>query len=142
MSLSRYRRPVVLAAAEDSAASAARAMRDARVGCVVVTRAARPIGILTDRDLALRVVAEGRDPERTRVSEIVTYDPVVLGDDDQIATAAARIREHGVRRLPIVDAEGRVTGIVTADDLVVLLGRELADLCEGIEESADAGDSR
>jgi CBS domain-containing protein len=83
------------------------------------------------------------DPAATRVSEIVTYDPVVVSESDGIETAAARMREHGVRRLPIIlNATGAIAGMVTADDLMVFLGRELASLCEGIEESSDACDSR
>jgi CBS domain-containing protein len=129
--------------AEDARVAAiARTMRELHVGCVVITRGTHPVGIVTDRDIALRVVAEGLDPNTTRISEIVTYDPVVVSENDGIETAAARMREHGVRRLPILDATGAVVGMVTADDLMVLLGRELASLCEGIEESSDACDSR
>lgn len=142
MSLEQFRRPVVVASEEESSASAARKMRDASVGCVIVVRGGRPVGIVTDRDLALRVLAEGRDAERTRVADVVTYDPYVVRVSDNIATATARIRKHGVRRLPLVDAEGNVAGIVTADELVVFLGQKLAELCEGIDDSADAGDSR
>lgn len=142
MSLSRFCKPTAAAAESDSVAEVARTMRDARVGSVVVTRRGYPVGIITDRDLALRVVAEGRDPTRTPASEVVTYDPFVIEDDAEIETAAARMREHGVRRLPIVDGSGNVVGMVTADDLMALLGREFADLCAGIEGSADSSDSR
>jgi CBS domain-containing protein len=117
-------------------------MRDRRIGCVVVLRDGRPLGLLTDRDLAIRVVAEGSDPRRTTVSDVLTYGPVTVHVDDGVETALACMREHGVRRLPIVDDEGQVVGMVTVDDLVVLLGHEMKDLGEGIEESADAFDSR
>lgn len=141
MSLLRFFKPMVTVAESEIVEVAARKLRDAHVGCVVVIRGDHPVGIVTDRDLAVRVVAEGRDPRSTRVSEIVTYDPVVVAGTDGIETAARRMREHGIRRLPIVEG-GSCVGIVTADDLVVLLGRELADLCEGINGSADACDSR
>ncbi|WP_394842334.1 CBS domain-containing protein [Pendulispora brunnea] len=142
MSLSRFLRAVTTVSETDPVAVAAGKLRDAHVGCVVVTRGGRPVGIVTDRDLAVRVVAEGRDPWRTLVSDIVTYDPIVLEASDGIETAVARMREHGVRRLPIVDASGAVVGIVTSDDLVLLVGREMSDLCEGINGSADTCDSR
>lgn len=142
MSLDRFRRDVQLAAEEDLIPDVARQMRDASVGCVVVARAGRPIGILTDRDIALRVVAEGRDPTITRVSEVVTYDPIVLVVDADISTATALVRTHGIRRIPIVDASGQVVGIVTSDELLVLVGKELSDLCAGIEEGADTTESR
>jgi CBS domain-containing protein len=122
--------------------SVARKMRAARVGCVVLTRDAHPVGVLTDRDLAVRIVADGRAAETTRASEVATYAPFVVTEEDGIETAAACMREHGVRRLPIVDAGGEVVGMVTTDDLMVLLGREIADLVGGIEESADSSDSR
>ena len=142
MSLDRFRRDVQLAAEEDLIPDVARMMRDARVGCVVVARAGRPVGILTDRDIALRVVAEGRDPTITRVSEVVTYDPIVLVVDADISTATALVRTHGIRRIPVVDASGQVVGIVTSDELLVLVGKELSDLCAGIEEGADTTESR
>ena len=142
MSLDRFRRDVQLAAEKDLIPDVARKMRDASVGCVVVARDGRPIGILTDRDIALRVVAEGRDPAVTRVSEVVTYDPIVLAVDADIATATALVRAHGIRRIPIVDASGQVVGIVTSDELLVLVGKELSDLCAGIEDGADTTESR
>ena len=117
-------------------------MRDFRVGCVVVTRGASPIGIVTDRDLAIRVVAEGRDPALTQVSEIVTYDATALPRSAGIDTAARMMRERGVRRLPIVTDDGRVIGIVTADDLTILLAQELGDLGAGLDKSVDATESR
>src|SRR6185295_14017799 len=70
MQLSRFEHGAVVAELGESAATAARRMRDFRVGCVVVVRDCRPVGILTDRDLAIRVVAAGLDPEKTLVSEI------------------------------------------------------------------------
>ena len=74
MSLTRFEHGAVVAQLSETALDVARRMRDFHVGCVVVTRGSTPVGIITDRDLALRVVAEGRDPLRTLVSEIVTYD--------------------------------------------------------------------
>lgn len=142
MSLDRYCRPVVTAELDEPVSAAAKKLRDQHVGCLVVVRKGRPYGILTDRDVAVRVVADGRDPDATRVSEIATLDPIVVRDIEGVATAAARMREHGVRRLPVVDEAGALRGMVTADDLVGLLGRELADLAAGIEASADATDAR
>ncbi|MCC6553649.1 MAG: CBS domain-containing protein [Polyangiaceae bacterium] len=141
-SLSRFEHGAVVAELTETAVDVARRMRDFRVGCVVVTRGARVTGILTDRDLVMRVMAEGRDPQRTLVADIVTYDPATLERTDSIETALRVMRERGVRRLPIVDYSGKVTGIVTADDLTVLLAQELADLGTGISENVDASESR
>lgn len=141
MSLERFRRPVVTASERETVATVAQRMRDQRTGCVVLTRENRPIGILTDRDVCLRVVAEGRSGD-IPIAEVATYDPFVLRESDGIETAVAQMRVHGVRRFPIVDAKGNVTGVVTADDLIVLLGREIAGLGEGLEASVDATESR
>lgn len=142
MSLSRFEHGAVCAELTETAVDVARRMREFRVGCVVVTKDGRAIGILTDRDLVLRVIAEGRSPAETRVSEIVTYDPTVLQQTDSIETALRMMRERGVRRLPIVRQDGKVTGIVTADDLVMLLSAELSDLGAGIRDNVEATETR
>jgi CBS domain-containing protein len=140
--LQRFEHGAVVADLDETAVDVARRMREFRVGCVVVIRGARAIGILTDRDLALRVVAEGLDPNTTRVSAIMTYDAATISNNATIEGAARQMRERGIRRLPIVDGDGRVTGIVTADDLTVLFARELADLGDGIGENVDSCESR
>jgi len=140
--LHRFIRPIVTSTLDQRVTDAARAMRDQGVGCLVVTRDRHPIGILTDRDLAIRVVAEGKDASKLLVSDVVTYDPIVLSTTDGIETAAALMRKHGVRRLPIVDATGQLAGLVTADDLTMLLGRELAAVAESIESASDVTESR
>jgi CBS domain-containing protein len=142
MSLHRFQHGAVCAELHETTFDVARRMRDFHVGCVVVTRGARPIGILTDRDLVLRVMAEGRGAHETLVSDIVTYDATTLPTTATLETAARTMRDLGVRRLPIVTDDGRIAGIVTADDLVTFFSRELADVGEGIGGSVDATDSR
>jgi CBS domain-containing protein len=142
MQLSRFEHGAVVAELDESAATAARRMRDFRVGCVVVVRNARPVGILTDRDLAIRVVATGLDPERTPISEIVTYEASTVPSAAGLETVVRIMSERGVRRLPIVTDEGKVSGVVTADDLMVLFTKQLADLGVGIRDNVDANESR
>jgi CBS domain-containing protein len=142
MSLTRFRTPLALAAATDTVEHAARMMRDRGVGCLVVTHGGRPSGIVTDRDLVVRVLAEGRDPTTSTLGDFVTYDPITVSENDGIETVVAQMRRHGVRRLPVIDDDGLAVGIVTADDLLVLLGGEMAAVCEGIENRTDAADSR
>jgi CBS domain-containing protein len=141
MSLDRFKRALATADAEDSVERAARTMRDRGVGCLVVTKKGHPLGIVTDRDLVVRVLSEGRDA-KSPVGDFTTFGPLTVGIHDTIETAAACMRTHGVRRLPIVDDTGCAVGIVTADDLLVLFGRGLADVCQGIENPSDATDSR
>jgi len=140
--LARFERPIVTAELDESVLDVACRMRDEKVGSVVVVRDGRPIGMITDRDLVLRVVADRRDPATITVAAVVTYDAQTVRRTDGFETAVQTMKEHGVRRLPIVDAEGRVTGIVTADDLIKLLGSELAALGEAIEGNVDGSESR
>lgn len=88
------------------------------------------------------IVAAGLDPKLTKVSDIVTHDATTVPRSAGIATAARAMRDLGVRRLPIVDEDGRVTGIVTADDLTMLLAKELGDIGAGLEGSVDSTETR
>jgi CBS domain-containing protein len=142
MTLHRFSRPVVTVALDELVIVAAERFREQHVGCVVLARHGKPYGILTDRDVAIRVVAAGLDPSTTTVEEVATLDPVVVTDLEGVETAARRMREFGVRRLPVVDERGDLCGIITSDDLVRMVGRELGDLSKGLEASADATDSR
>jgi signal-transduction protein with cAMP-binding, CBS, and nucleotidyltransferase domain len=112
---------VITAPPEASALSVARQMRDHRVGSVVIVDSAgSPVAMVTDRDLALRVFAEGVDPE-SAVGEHASR-PLICGDSGMVLEeAAALMVQHRVRRLPVVDA-GRLAGIVTLDDIAVRTG--------------------
>ena len=127
---------VVTAGRDDTAASVARTMREKGVGSVVVTDAeGDPAGIVTDRDLTLRILAEGRDAE-ARIGDCATT-PLVSGEPDMgLEEAAALMVRHRVRRLPILDG-GSLAGIVTLDDIAVRTGnlevarRMTAEVIEG-----------
>jgi len=113
-----------------TAANAARIMRDADVGAALVTKDNELTGLVTDRDIVVRAVAEGRDPSTTRISDIVDGGGLVTVSPDQSAHEAARLmRENDVRRLPVVEG-GRPVGIVSIGDLAVALDDEsaLADI--------------
>ncbi|HEU4657324.1 MAG TPA: CBS domain-containing protein [Capillimicrobium sp.] len=108
---------------------AARFMRDSDVGDVLVADGGELKGIVTDRDIVVRAIADGRDPSSTKVGDVVT-EPVTTVTPDQSASDAARImREKDVRRLPVVQ-DGRPVGIVSIGDLAVELDDEsaLADI--------------
>ena len=142
MSLSRFCHPVFHVDVDVPLIAAAREMRERRVGCLLVTDHERPVGIVTDRDLVLRAMAEGLDCRTTPVSRCVTFDPITVHERDGVSTVAARMRSAGIRRVPVVDDRGKVVGIVTADDLLRELGHELSEITEGIENNSDASDSR
>jgi CBS domain-containing protein len=113
-------------------AEAARLMREHHTGDLVVidesdgTR--EPVGIVTDRDIVMEVIARSHDPERTKVSEVMASPLVVASGSESVATAIERMRAHGVRRLPIVDDSGAVSGILTLDDLYRVLAEHTAAL--------------
>jgi CBS domain-containing protein len=112
---------VITAPPQESAIFVARLMRDHRVGSVVIVDAAdSPVGMVTDRDLAVRIFAQGVDPE-AEVGEHATR-PLICGQPDmELDEAAARMVQHRVRRLPVVEGESLV-GIVTLDDIAVRTG--------------------
>lgn len=111
--------------ASDTVIMAARAMRDEDVGAVVVVSNGQPEGIVTDRDIVVRAVADEREPGDTSVAEVMTRNVVALAPTDSVDRAAALMREHSVRRLPVVD-NGRVAGIVSLGDLAVERDRQSA----------------
>jgi CBS domain-containing protein len=127
---------VVTAAPEASAASVARQMRDHRVGSVVIVdTAGSPVAMITDRDIAVRVFAEGVDPG-SGVGDNASR-PLICGEPEMdLDEAAALMVQHRVRRLPVVDGD-RLAGIVTLDDIAVRTGnleiaqRMTAEVIEG-----------
>jgi len=108
----------ITVAAGDQVVEAAKRMRDAAVGSMIVTDGEEIRGIVTDRDIAVRLVAEGRDPTQTTVQEIVSADPVTVEPDTAIEAAIAVMSERAIRRLPVVE-QGRPVGIVSLGDLAI-----------------------
>lgn len=100
-----------------SVEQAAQAMADADVGCLPVLRRGKPVGILTDRDIAVRVVAEGLPPGETKVEQVMTSEVVSCSEDEDAETAARAMSESRVRRLVVVDDVGEFAGIVSLADL-------------------------
>lgn len=133
--------PVITATPRSSVAQVARLMRAHHVGCVVIVEDARPVGIVTDRDLALRVVAESL-PGTTEAAEVMTPDPVTARANAGIEAMLRELRLAGTRRLPLVDERGRLVAIVTHNDLVQLLASELKSLGEGLARAVDSTELR
>lgn len=107
--------PVVTVAPETSTVEAARQMAESDTGDVVITENGRLLGILTDRDIAIRVVAEGLDPD-VPVSDVCTGNPVTVAPDDELTTASQLMREHSIRRLPVCEGS-EVVGFISLGDL-------------------------
>ena len=130
-------REVDLAEPQESAHQAAGRMHSRMVGTLVVLdEENRPIGILTDRDLAVRVVAEGRSPTETTVEQVMTPDPHKLSEHAPIEEALGVMRAGRVRRLPVVDHEGALVGLLSLDDVLGLLAEEFRDIGQLLEEES------
>ena len=130
-------REVHLAELQESVQAAAERMQQRNVGTLVVIDAdRRPVGLLTDRDLALRVIVPGRDPRQTTVADVATTHPRTVSLETPIEDALAIMRDLGVRRLPVVGPEGRLVGLLSVDDVLGLLAEEMGSLGGILEHSA------
>lgn len=119
MTLERYRRDRIVALSPETAVSqAACAMESNHIGIVLVQDHGRPVGVLTDRDIALRVVGRGLDPVTTEIRHVMTPNPAVLPIDAAEQEVIALMRDCHVRRVPLVEGD-RIAGIVTLDDLIL-----------------------
>lgn len=132
------RRPARTIGPEWTVRDAARQMGQHGVGSLVVVRDERPIGIVTDRDVAIRVLTGELDAATTPVADIATTPVLSLREELPVAQAADRMGTHGLRRVPVVDARGWVVGVVAADDLVRLISEELVALADVASEQTPA----
>ncbi|MBZ5601919.1 MAG: CBS domain-containing protein [Acidobacteriia bacterium] len=129
-------RQTVIASRETSVQDAAKLMREHHVGDLIVTDRAngkrKPIGIVTDRDIVIEVMAQGLDPTRISIEDIMAPELVSAREQDGVWETIEKMRTKGVRRVPVVDAEGTLAGIIAVDDLIELLADELGDLAKVI----------
>jgi CBS domain-containing protein len=106
-------RKLVLAPPETSVSEAGRLMKNANVGAVLVVQQGRLVGIFTERDAVYRVMALDRDPQATRLAEVMTREPKTVAPDDAFGAALLLMHEHGFRHAPVIEA-GRPVGVVSA----------------------------
>jgi len=104
---------------ETTLAEAARMMQAGNVGMLPVCQDRRLVGVLTDRDVAVRVVAPGRDPNHTVVRTVMSRVIISCRADEEQATAASMMKSHHVRRLPVLDEQEQLVGIISLSDLAV-----------------------
>lgn len=132
---------IVTATTETTAARAAQIMREQHVGSLVVVDAAsssdKPLGIVTDRDLVLSVMAEELDPSVFTVGDVMSAGPVTANAKAGLLDAVALMRQHKLRRLIIVDDDGRVVGLATLEDVLDALSREFGDLVLALRGARD-----
>lgn len=115
---------------EATVADAAKLMDGTNIGAVVVTRDGRPEGILTDRDIVIRCVAEDLDCQSTLVQDVMSSPVACLSLDTGIFNVVQCMRKNGVRRVPIVDDNGIAVGLVSMGDVLQLLSEEIHALSD------------
>jgi signal-transduction protein with cAMP-binding, CBS, and nucleotidyltransferase domain len=127
-------RSVAFIGINSSARDAAWKMNEAQTGTLIVIaqNEAKPIGILTDRDLVLKVLARGASAEAVCVGNVMTRDVGTCRYDDDLFEAAQTMRRYGVRRLPVLDENGLVMGLITADDIYAALATHMRELWQAL----------
>jgi CBS domain-containing protein len=123
-------RAVVTANPDEYIVDAAKRMRDRHVGDLLVADDQnRPLGIVTDRDIVVSALAQSPEKiDSLLVADVMTRDLVTARSDDSVDAALDSMRTHGVRRLPVVSAEGRIEGLVAFDDILEVMSEELSAL--------------
>jgi CBS domain-containing protein len=125
-------RDTIVVRREESIFTAAKLMREHHVGSVVVVEdtpeGLKPVGMLTDRDMVVEIIAMDLAPQTVTVGDVMSFDLVTAREHDGIWGTLKRMRSQGIRRLPVVDDQSRLIGIISVDDLLELLVGELTDL--------------
>ncbi len=131
-------RRVIIARRETSIRDAAKLMREEHSGDIVVTEHVegreRPVGILTDRDVVVEILAEDINSGGLTVGDVMTGSPVTVREGDGIFETIQLMRSKGVRRVPVVDVRGSLVGIVALDDILEILAEELGNLTRLIRQ--------
>ncbi|WP_338729627.1 CBS domain-containing protein [Haladaptatus sp. DJG-WS-42] len=133
--IARPREELVSATKETPVTELATMMRERTVGSVVIEAERKPVGIVTDRDLAMKIVAAGKDPRDMTAADVMNGNTITVDVNDGVFDVCRTMRESGVRRVPVMD-NGELAGILTLDDIIVLLEDELHDLSEVIRSES------
>lgn len=122
----------VSAPPDTSISDLAQTMEEEQIGDVIITEDDKPVGIVTDRDIAL-AYGRGEDLDSMDAEDLMTEDPVTIQEDAEDIELPKLMAEKEVRRIPVVDDDGRLVGIATLDDVVSVIGEELEDVADVIE---------
>jgi predicted transcriptional regulator len=125
-------REVIICNSDDSIMEAVKLMRDQHVGDVVVverrSEGVFPLGILTDRDVVIELLAEEVDLNSVACGDVMSREMVTAVEEDEILPTIEHMRDKGIRRIPVVNRQGELQGILSFDDLVELISEQLTDL--------------
>jgi CBS domain-containing protein len=131
-------REVVIVEKDTEIREAAKLMRHHHVGDLIIVEPRGedniPMGIVTDRDLVIEVLAQNLDPDTITVADVMSLEPVTAQEEDDLWDTLNRMRSQGIRRLPVVNARGGLTGILTADDVLELFAEGLMDLFKLVKQ--------
>jgi CBS domain-containing protein len=141
-------RDTIVAQKDASIVEVAKLMRERHVGDIVIVSDEGgenvPVGIVTDRDLVVEIIAQELSPDDVAIGDIMSYELVTAREDDSLWDTIQQMRIKGVRRMPVVNARGGLAGIVTLDDVLELLADELSALGKtvGREQQRERGHRR
>lgn len=133
MSAGEYcNRNVVIVSKSEPVSEAIKLMRSHHVGDVIVVESIEetsiPVGILTDRDIVMEILAEDVDPEAVSIGDVMSYELVTVTEKTKLIDTIKLMRDKGVRRLPVVNEKGGLEGLLTVDDLLELIAEQLTDI--------------
>jgi CBS domain-containing protein len=130
------KRGVVTVAPTDDLVTAAHVMREKHVGYLIVSestiRNRRVIGVLTDRDIVVAVLAQEVDAHALKVGDVMTRNPLIIDEGQSIEAVLRHMREAGVRRVPVVDRSGALTGVLSIDDVLEQIADQLINIAGSI----------
>jgi CBS domain-containing protein len=126
------KRGVVTVAPGDDLIAAAHLMREKHVGYLIVCERSRVAGVLTDRDIVVAVLAQEVDVRALKVGDVMTRDPLVIEEGQSIEAVLHHMREAGVRRVPVVDRSGALTGVLSIDDVLEHIAEQLINIAGSI----------
>lgn len=125
------RRDVVIIEQDKSPLDAAIAMRECHSGDVVVVDSgggvALPVGVVSDRDITIEIVAEKIDPQEVAIKDIIIRPLVTINESDDLSLCVKKMKQHALRRLPVVDSKGALVGIISVDDVIEVLSSHIND---------------
>lgn len=133
MSAGEYcNREVVVANKSESIREAVYLMRKHHVGTVIVVEeqdtTSVPVGVLTDRDIVIEILAQDIDIDSVSIADVMSFELVCVGEETKLLDAVSLMRSKGIRRLPVVDSEGGLAGILTVDDVIELLAEQISNI--------------
>ncbi len=134
-------REVVIINKDKTVLEAAELMREYHVGSIVVIKESEagriPVGMLTDRDIVVEIIAKNVDIGKLLVRDVMSTDPVIVRESDGISETLKLMRSRGIRRIPVVDDKGVLSGILSTDDFLDLLAEELSDVVKLISHEQE-----